>query len=398
MFERMSRGWEITKAAWSVLKLHPKLALLPVMSGLALAVILALIAGMAVNSPELLHSSQFARGSDESRAAIYPLLFAVYFVSFFVVIFFNAALIFCSLQCFAGHEPSLTKGLATAMGRPAANPDVGAGCEHGRASAAGATRFPERQARLPGRLARRHWGGWPGRRLPISLCPCWSSREPARSRRSSARRRFSGRPGAKRLAAKAAWASYPCCSSCWRYRRSALLASSGVPPIPVIAVAVLYGLTLGVVFSTLGTLFRTGVYIYATTGKLRPRSTPGCFRALLRRSRRCRGQGRSRFRPRRFSILSFRAADFSRSGQKSSPFRSLSRRREAAPGCRGDPEIGATFAAWIASGLRPQPSSQDFWPPGISMRSSPCPHFRQSSTVPMKFLWPPRHPCIAFIC
>ena len=31
MLERISRGWGIVKASWSVLKLHPKLLLLPIL-------------------------------------------------------------------------------------------------------------------------------------------------------------------------------------------------------------------------------------------------------------------------------------------------------------------------------------------------------------------------------
>ena len=33
MFERIGRGWGIAKASWAVIKLHPKLLLLPIFSG-----------------------------------------------------------------------------------------------------------------------------------------------------------------------------------------------------------------------------------------------------------------------------------------------------------------------------------------------------------------------------
>ena len=48
---------------------------------------------------------------------VYAALFAFYFACTFIIIFFNSALVFCALQSFAGKEPSLRAGLATAAGR-----------------------------------------------------------------------------------------------------------------------------------------------------------------------------------------------------------------------------------------------------------------------------------------
>lgn len=47
MFERIGRGWGIAKASWAVVKLHPKLLLLPVFSGLAFVALMAVI-GLSV--------------------------------------------------------------------------------------------------------------------------------------------------------------------------------------------------------------------------------------------------------------------------------------------------------------------------------------------------------------
>ena len=43
MFERISRGWGIAKASWSVLKLHPKLLVLPIFSGIAFILLIGSI-------------------------------------------------------------------------------------------------------------------------------------------------------------------------------------------------------------------------------------------------------------------------------------------------------------------------------------------------------------------
>ena len=50
MFERIGRGWGIAKVTWAVLKLHPKLLLFPVFSGVAfLALITALMGQSQAN-------------------------------------------------------------------------------------------------------------------------------------------------------------------------------------------------------------------------------------------------------------------------------------------------------------------------------------------------------------
>lgn len=114
MFDRIARGWEIAKAAWAVLKLHPKLMLLPLMSGLALLALIALTGFSAFQASGRLAPHP---GADHVDPIVYVFLFALYFAVSFIAIFFNAALVYCSLQCFAGRAPSLSGGIDTALGR-----------------------------------------------------------------------------------------------------------------------------------------------------------------------------------------------------------------------------------------------------------------------------------------
>jgi hypothetical protein len=116
MFKSLKRGWAITAASWTVLKRHPKLIVLPALSAAALVALLALLA-LAAGATNLHSLSRLAADAEHGRAAVYALFFAGYFVCFFAGIFFNAALVFCALQAFAGQEPSLMKGIATAFGR-----------------------------------------------------------------------------------------------------------------------------------------------------------------------------------------------------------------------------------------------------------------------------------------
>ncbi len=112
MFERFARGWGIAKAAWAVLRLHPKLILLPLLSGAALLSVFALTGGSVLRSLQ-----ELAPGPHQAPPLVYALLFALFFAFSLIMTFFNAALVYCSLQSFAGREPSLSAGVDAALGR-----------------------------------------------------------------------------------------------------------------------------------------------------------------------------------------------------------------------------------------------------------------------------------------
>ena len=60
---------------------------------------------------------EFLKKDNPHDPIVYAVAFVFYFVCSFIVIFFNAALVFCAMQAFAGRPPSLRAGLATAAGR-----------------------------------------------------------------------------------------------------------------------------------------------------------------------------------------------------------------------------------------------------------------------------------------
>ena len=117
MWGRLVRGWEMARASWGVVKRFPRLLLLPVASGFGLVALLAVIGAPMIAGAD---GASFEELIDHVRLdepSTYAVLFALYFVCFFVIVFFNAALVFCTLQVFAGKEPSLREGLAAAFGR-----------------------------------------------------------------------------------------------------------------------------------------------------------------------------------------------------------------------------------------------------------------------------------------
>jgi hypothetical protein len=112
MFEWFSRGWQMARSSWAVLKSHPSLAMFPVLSGLALIAVTALLSvplifGAAVGAT--MHMS------DQAMTTYgYVALFVWYFVCTFVIVFCNAALISSALRAFSGEPASVGFGIAAA--------------------------------------------------------------------------------------------------------------------------------------------------------------------------------------------------------------------------------------------------------------------------------------------
>jgi len=115
MFERIGRGWRMLGASWTLLKAHPKLLLFPIISGLAFFALIAAIAASIFYSPGTLERLSDTARPDEPL--VYAAAFAFYFVSTFIIVFFNAALVFCALEGLAGRIPSLIGGIGMAARR-----------------------------------------------------------------------------------------------------------------------------------------------------------------------------------------------------------------------------------------------------------------------------------------
>jgi len=116
MFERLARGWELAKASWKVLKLDKELLFFPLLSGVACLLVLASFA------VPLWGTDYFETVMDEEAAAgqdpvAYVILFAFYFANYFVIVFFNSALVGCAIIRFKGGDPTLGDGFRAAGAR-----------------------------------------------------------------------------------------------------------------------------------------------------------------------------------------------------------------------------------------------------------------------------------------
>ena len=109
MFERIGRSIELVKMSWNILMDDKKLLVFPVLSGIVtLIVILTFVL-------PLLLAGQFLNVTSMGPVLYYGLLFVFYLVSYFVVIFFNTALITCVNARLNGKDMTVGEGLSNAV-------------------------------------------------------------------------------------------------------------------------------------------------------------------------------------------------------------------------------------------------------------------------------------------
>jgi len=111
---KFARTWQLMGASWRMLLQDKRLIVFPLISGVALAIIIALFA-----------VPMFAAFADHPKPSgpvhmtlpMYAAMFVFYFLDYFVIIFFNSALVACVLKQIDGEQPTLGYGLAVARQR-----------------------------------------------------------------------------------------------------------------------------------------------------------------------------------------------------------------------------------------------------------------------------------------
>ncbi len=122
MFARLENGWALVRQSWEVLKLDKELLAFPLLSGVACLLVMASFAvpiwatGLA-DSVMNDGAAEGGGGGQAEQILSYFILFAFYFVNYFVIIFFNTALIACAIIRFKGGDPNLSDGFSAAFSR-----------------------------------------------------------------------------------------------------------------------------------------------------------------------------------------------------------------------------------------------------------------------------------------
>lgn len=105
---RIRSGWMLAKLSWRVLMLDKELLVFPLLSGISCLLVISGFAGGIWASGM---GQQENVGND---AATWAVVFAWYFVNYFVIVFFNSALVACAIIRFRGGDPTVGDGLRAA--------------------------------------------------------------------------------------------------------------------------------------------------------------------------------------------------------------------------------------------------------------------------------------------
>jgi len=114
-FTRLSNGWKIALNSFSVLKENKQLILFPILSGISMVLVIssfvvALLASAGWDFENL-------RDDSSNRLLNYFFVFLYYVVNYFIIVFFNTALVHCTHLYFKGEEVSIRKGLQFSLSR-----------------------------------------------------------------------------------------------------------------------------------------------------------------------------------------------------------------------------------------------------------------------------------------
>ena len=109
MFESIGRSFALVKTSWDILMQDKKLLAFPILSG-----IISILVLLTFVIPLFITGTYLDSAAQGSSLIFYGTLFLFYLVSYFVVIFFNTALITCVNARLNGSEMSVTQGLSAA--------------------------------------------------------------------------------------------------------------------------------------------------------------------------------------------------------------------------------------------------------------------------------------------
>lgn len=114
MFDRLSNGWGLAKDAFRVVSLDKELLLFPLLSGICCALVVASFILPLVGSGYLDGMTEEQIDALGQNPVTYVVGFAFYFCNYFVITFFNVALVACAIIRFNGGDPGIGDGLRAA--------------------------------------------------------------------------------------------------------------------------------------------------------------------------------------------------------------------------------------------------------------------------------------------
>jgi hypothetical protein len=270
-FARMSQGWEMAKQSWHVLKQDKELLWFPIFSGIAAILVLISFALPVFFVPGLQDfipgfADKGGRDGYLREIAVALLAFGFYFLNYFIIVYFNTALVACAVVRFRGGDPNVRLGLQMANKRL---PQI-FGWSLLAASVGFILRMVEEKSEWVGRIVISIIGFmWTTATFLVvptlaveGLGPIDALKRSGGLIRKVWGEGFAGNLG---IGLIGFLLSIPAIAVVF------LAIAAQLPPIllgTIVALAVVYGLGVAVVTSALQQIFLAGLYIYATEKKV----------------------------------------------------------------------------------------------------------------------------------
>ncbi|MBN8555507.1 MAG: hypothetical protein J0L93_08695 [Deltaproteobacteria bacterium] len=118
-FEKLNRAYELSKACYRIVFYHKHLIWFPLLSSISCVLILISMGFWVFTTPffdQIVHEIK-SRSLQDHQAEFYTLTFIFYLVNYFVIFFFNSALMACTLRILNGQEASVSFGISMATKR-----------------------------------------------------------------------------------------------------------------------------------------------------------------------------------------------------------------------------------------------------------------------------------------
>jgi Family of unknown function (DUF6159) len=277
MSGRIERGWSIAKASFAVLRDHPRLLILPAISAAALiGAFVVIFSAVLIEAGGFREAGELVKSleqywTDHNVVGI-AALGLLGWVLTSISVYFNAALVYCVLRCFAGETPSLRAGLMAAVHRL---PQI-IGWAFVAVVVGGIISAIQETLKdklgflgsLLGGLLDFAWAATTYFVLPIvvveSAGPITAVKRSAAVLRKTWGEAVVGSAGLSVIGLLLVLPAILLAAA-----GIALTISSGQGAIALVffVIAGLYIAIVSVVMATLGSIFRTGVYVFATTGQ-----------------------------------------------------------------------------------------------------------------------------------
>src|SRR5262249_19297826 len=117
---KFSRSWELVKQSFTILKSDKQLMLFPVLSAACCLVVTIIIGtgGTLISLPSMANAAAIgAKWTPAQAPFFYPILFALYAANYFIIVFFNVALVGVANSRLGGGTWTMRDGLELAWAR-----------------------------------------------------------------------------------------------------------------------------------------------------------------------------------------------------------------------------------------------------------------------------------------